>query len=59
MYKRLVTATRWKLDEPGLPTGYRIMGDGIVYDKVWDETAEEIVSYSSSGDDSDIFEDCE
>ncbi len=31
------------------------MGDGIVYDEVWDETAEVL----TSGDDSDIFEDCE
>ena len=40
-------------------TGYKIMGDGIVYDEVWDETAEELVSYSNSGDESDIFGDCE
>lgn len=44
-----------EVDESILPTGYKIMGDGIVYDEVWDETAEVL----TSGDDSDIFEDCE
>lgn len=43
------------MDESILPTGYKIMGDGIVYNEVWDETAEVL----TSGDDRDIFEDCE
>ena len=38
-------------------TGFKIMGDGIVYEEVWDETAEELVSYSNNGGESDIFED--
>lgn len=35
------------------------MGDWVVYDEAWDQTVEELVSNSSSGDESDIFEDCE
>ena len=35
------------------------MGDGMVYDEVWDETTEELVSNPSSGDESGNFEDCE
>lgn len=31
------------------------MGDGIVYNDVWDETAKELVSNPSNGDGSDIF----
>lgn len=46
------------MDKSVLPTGYRFMGDGIVYDKVWDETSEELVFYSSSGHNSEIFEEC-
>lgn len=30
----------------------------MVFDETWDETAEELVSTSSSGDKSNTFEDC-
>lgn len=39
--------------------GHKIIGDGIVYDKVWDETAEKVVSSLNSGDEGDIFEEYE
>ena len=29
-----------RVDKGDLPTGYKAVGDGIVYNKVWDETAE-------------------
>lgn len=31
-----------------LSTGYRMMGDWIVYDVAWDETVEELVSNSTN-----------
>lgn len=34
------------------------MGDGIVYNEVWDKTAEQLVPNPSCGDESDVFEDC-
>lgn len=40
-------------------TGYRILRDWIVYDEAWDGTVEELVLNPSSGDQRDIFEDCE
>lgn len=35
------------------------MGDGIVYDKVWDEASKELVPNPSNGDGTDIFGDCQ
>ena len=32
------------VDHGGLPTGYKSVGDGIVYDQAWDETAELLIS---------------
>lgn len=40
------------MDKTGLSTGYRIMGDGIVYEKMF-------LIQVFSGDESDIFEDGE
>ena len=31
-------------DSGSLPTDYKSIGDGIVYDEVWDETAELLIS---------------
>lgn len=43
------------VDKTGLPTCYRIM---IIYDEEWHETAEELFSSQSSGDASELLEDC-
>ena len=32
------------VDDGSLPTGYKSVGDGIVYDEAWDETAELLIS---------------
>ena len=32
-----------RVDKGGLPIGYKSLGNGIVYDKAWDETAELLV----------------
>ncbi len=32
------------VDGGDLPTGHKTVGDGIVYDEAWDETAELLVS---------------
>ena len=32
------------VDDGGLPTSYKSVGDGIVYDEAWDETAELLIS---------------
>ena len=32
------------VDDGGLPTGYRFVGDRIVHDEAWDETAELLIS---------------
>ncbi len=32
------------VDDRGLPTGYKYLRDGIVYDEAWDETAELLIS---------------
>ena len=32
------------VDDGSLPTGYKSVGDGIVYDEAWDKTAELLIS---------------
>lgn len=48
-----------RVDKKGSLTGYRIIGDEIVYDEVRDKTAKELVSNPNSGYESDIPENCE
>lgn len=48
-----------RVDKKGSPTGYRIIGEEIVYDEVRDKTAKELVSNPNSGYESDIPENCE
>ena len=48
-----------RVDKTVLCTVYRMMRNGTVYDEAWDETAEELLSTPSCGDESDTFENCE
>lgn len=48
-----------RADRAALPTVDRMMGDSTVYDEAWDETADKLVFTPTSGDENDIFVDCE